>query len=176
MLTLKNEYISLRALEPEDLEFIHTIENDETIWALSNTITPYSRYVIKNYLENAFKDIFETKQLRLAITLPKGKTIGLIDVFDFDFKNHRAGIGIVLKKQFQKQGFANYALQLLIKYCFTHLQLHQLYCNITEDNNSSIALFKKQGFKLVGLKKDWTFVNGSYKNEYLFQLINNHVH
>ena len=31
--------------------------------------------------------------------------------------------------------------------------------------------FKKLGFKQVGLKKDWIYFNGEYKNEYLFQLI-----
>lgn len=176
MLTLKGERITLRALEPEDLEFIHTVENDESIWELSNTMVPYSKYVIKNYLENAFKDIFEVKQLRLVITKEDKQSIGLIDLFDFDFKNQRAGVGILLKKEFQKQGYASEALKLLIKYCFTHLQLHQLYCNITDSNNLSIALFKKQGFKIIGLKNDWVRVNGAFKNEYLFQLINNHVY
>jgi len=42
MVTLKGEHIYLRALEPEDLEFVHAIENDENIWHLSNTQTPYS--------------------------------------------------------------------------------------------------------------------------------------
>ena len=44
---IKRKTYLFRALEPEDLEFIHDIENDETIWELSNTITPYSKYLIK---------------------------------------------------------------------------------------------------------------------------------
>ena len=34
MITLKGEHIYLRALEPEDLEFIHEIENNEDILSL----------------------------------------------------------------------------------------------------------------------------------------------
>ncbi|HMQ44873.1 MAG TPA: GNAT family N-acetyltransferase, partial [Mariniflexile sp.] len=68
MITLKGDYIYLRALEPEDLEFIHAIENDESVWEMSNTTTPYSKYLIKQYLEQAHKDIFEVKQLRLVIS------------------------------------------------------------------------------------------------------------
>jgi len=90
MLTLKGEHIYLRALEPEDLEFIHQIENDETIWEISNTITPYSKYLIKQYLENAHKDIYEVKQLRLVICNDADTAIGMIDLFDFDIKNKRA--------------------------------------------------------------------------------------
>ncbi|WP_396600715.1 GNAT family N-acetyltransferase [Algibacter sp. R77976] len=174
MITLKGENIYLRALEPEDLEFIHTIENDESIWEISNTQTPYSRFLIKQYLEHAHKDIFEVKQLRLVISSYDDVAIGMIDLFDFDFKNRRAGVGILIKETGNRlKGFGQEALKLLIDYSFRHLDLHQLYCNISEDNDASLKLFTNQGFKNIGLKKDWNYVNGSYKNEYLYQLINN---
>ena len=172
MITLKGEHIYLRALEPEDLEFIHEIENNEDIWEISNTQTPYSKYLIKQYLENAHKDIFEVKQLRLVISSYTNEAIGMIDLFDFDFKNSRAGIGVLVKDSInRKKGFGKEALQLLINYSFKHLNLHQLYCNISEDNQASIKLFTSQGFNEIGLKKDWNFTNGNFKNEYLFQLI-----
>ena len=64
MVTLQGKDINLRALEPEDLEFVYAIENDENIWEVSNTITPYSKFLIRQYLENAHQDIYEAKQLR----------------------------------------------------------------------------------------------------------------
>jgi diamine N-acetyltransferase len=174
MITLRGEHIYLRALEPEDLEFIHTIENDESVWEISNTITPYSKFLIKQYLKQSHKDIFEVKQLRLVISSYDDVALGMIDLFDFDFKNSRAGVGILVKELNDRaKGFGSEALKLLINYSFTHLGLHQLYCNVSEENDISIKLFTKQGFKKIGLKKDWIFVNGSYKNEYIFQLINN---
>ena len=174
MITLKGEHIYLRALEPEDLEFIHTIENDETIWEISNTQTPYSKFLIKQYLEHAHKDIFEVKQLRLVISSYDDVALGMIDLFDFDFKNGRAGVGILVKEPNDRlKGYGSEALKLLIDYSFTHLGIHQLYCNISEENEASIKLFSNHGFKNVGLKKDWNKVNGSYRNEYFFQLIKN---
>lgn len=176
MLTLKGNQIYLRALEPEDMDFVHSIENDESIWELSSTQTPYSKFIIKQYIENAHKDIYEVKQLRLVISNYKDKPLGMIDIFDFDFKNSRAGIGILIKEtKDRNKGYGSEALKLLTNYCFQHLQLHQLYCNILEENEGSVKLFKQQGFKKVGLKKDWNFVAGVYKNEYLFQLINKNV-
>ena len=59
MVTLQGKNIYLRALEPEDLEFIYDVENDENIWEVSNSITPYSKFLIRQYLENAHQDIFE---------------------------------------------------------------------------------------------------------------------
>ncbi|MFD2726408.1 GNAT family N-acetyltransferase [Hyunsoonleella rubra] len=172
METLNGKHISLRALEPEDLEFVFELENDENIWALSNTQTPFSRYVIKQYLENALKDIYEVKQLRLVICDKKGNSLGLIDLFDFDFKNKRAGVGIIVKNPDNRdKGHGGEALKLLVDYSFSHLGLHQLYCNISEDNKRSIQLFTNNGFIEIGLKKDWNFNQGEFQNEYLFQLI-----
>ncbi|MEW4924182.1 GNAT family N-acetyltransferase [Algibacter sp. 2305UL17-15] len=172
MKTLEGEHINLRALEPEDLEFVLELENDENIWDLSNTQTPYSRYVIKQYLENALKDIYEVKQLRLVISSKKGASLGLIDLFDFDFKNKRAGVGIVVKDVSNRaKGYGSEALKLLINYSFTHLGLHQLYCNISEENKASMQLFTNNGFVEIGLKKDWNFNNGKFNNEYSLQLI-----
>ncbi|EGV42416.1 N-acetyltransferase [Bizionia argentinensis JUB59] len=174
MLTLQGKHIYLRALEPEDLDFIYTVENDESIWELSSTQTPYSRYLIKQYLENAHKDIYEVKQLRLLIANENHDSIGLIDLFDFDFKNKRAGIGILIySKSDRQQGYGREALELLIKYTETYLNLHQLYCNISEDNKASLKLFESNGFIKIGLKKDWNFTDGSYNNEYFLQRISN---
>ena len=173
MKTLKGKRIYLRALEPEDLGFLFTIENDEDIWELSHTQTPYSQFILKQYLANAHQDIFEAKQLRLVISNYEHKAIGMIDLFDFDFKNSRAGVGILVHEHVDRQqGYGKEALDLLIKYSFMQLNLHQLYCNIAEDNLVSINLFVNQGFEQVGIKKDWIYSNKKYKNEYLFQLIN----
>lgn len=174
MITLKGEHIYLRALEPEDLEFIYAIENDESVWEISNTITPYSRFLIKQYLEESHRDIFEVKQLRLVISNYDDVALGMIDLFDFDFKNSRAGIGILIKELGDRvKGYGSEALKLLIDYSFKHLCLHQLYCNISEGNEVSMKLFANKGFQQIGLKRDWNLINGSYKNEYLYQLINN---
>lgn len=174
MVTLKGENIYLRALEPNDLEFVYAMENDQSMWEVSNTQTPYSRFLIKQYLENAHQDIYEAKQLRLAICQDQDfPAIGLIDLFDFDPKNNRAGVGIVIQGQENRnQNIGSEALELLLKYSFYHLNLHQLYANIGTENNASIALFSKFGFQKIGVKKDWVLVHGSYQDEAIFQLIN----
>lgn len=174
MTTLKGNNINLRALEPEDLEFIYAIENDENIWEVSNTQTPYSKFLIRQYLENAHQDIYEAKQLRLAICKNNEATaIGLIDLFDFDPRNNRAGIGVVIQEsQDRSKGYGKEALQILINYSFTHLNLHQLFANIGSNNEISIKLFTTFGFVKVGTKKDWNFIDNSYQDEEVYQLIN----
>jgi diamine N-acetyltransferase len=173
MKSLKGEKVYLRALEPNDLEFVYRVENDLKIWEVSNNQTPYSRFLIKQYLENAHQDIYEAKQLRLAICIEHDfPAVGLIDLFDFDPKNHRAGVGIVIQNAIHRNSkIGSEALELIINYAFYHLNLHQLYANIGVENEGSIALFTKFGFENIGIKKDWNLVNGLYQDEALFQLV-----
>ncbi|MEO5778104.1 MAG: GNAT family protein [Flavobacterium sp.] len=173
MVTLQGQNIHLRALEPEDLEFVYAIENDENIWEVSNTITPYSKFLIRQYLENAHQDIYEAKQLRLVVC-KKGNSdaVGLIDLFDFDAKNKRAGIGIIIQNEVDRNnGFGKEALGLVITYAFEQLQLHQLFANIGTENKTSESLFTKFGFEKIGVKKDWNFTNNGFHDEAVFQLI-----
>ena len=172
MVNLKGDHIYLRALEPDDLNFIYELENNTAIWQISGTTTPYSKHVLKQYLDNAHRDIYDVKQLRLCIC--KGeKALGLIDLFDFDPQNKRAGVGIViLEEKERNQGSGTEAIELLCDYGFTTLGLRQLFANVMEDNSASLYLFKKLGFEEVGIKKDWIFYNGKFTNEILFQKIN----
>ncbi len=171
-MTLKGQNIHLRALEPEDLDFLYEIENNESIWEVSNTQTPYSKWVLKQYLENAHQDIYEAKQLRLVVVLSAtNEKIGLIDLFDFDAKNSRAGIGIIISSTFRNQGIGKESLQLISNYAFTHLNLYQLFANITTNNEASLLLFSNFGFQKIGVKKDWNKINGIFVDEILFQLI-----
>ena len=170
---MKCEKITLRALEPEDLELLYEWENNNSYWVISNTVTPFSKFTLKRYLKHSHKNIYETGQLRLMIELiGEKKTIGAIDLFDFDPFHKRAGIGILIADETQRRkGYASMALKCLIQYCFTTLQLHQLYCNILANNTESIDLFEKLGFVRIGIKKEWVQTADGYLDEYMFQLI-----
>ncbi|MDT0675902.1 GNAT family N-acetyltransferase [Autumnicola musiva] len=173
MLTLKGEKVKLRALEPEDLDFVHQLENTEDFWEVSATQVPYSRFMIRKYLENAHRDIYDYKQLRLVICNNEDKNIGLIDIFDLEPKNRRAALGILISEAGERRkGYGAESLSLICNYCFKHLALHQVYANVTEGNTASIKLFEGKGFRKSGIKKEWNFMNGSFRDEILYQLIN----
>lgn len=165
--------IKLRALEPSDVEILYRWENTTDVWNLSNTLTPYSKNVLEQYIASAHLDVYSTKQLRLIICDVKDKPVGCIDLFDFDPNHKRAGIGILIsEKKDRRKKYASEALSLLINYCFNTLNLHQLYCNITVDNKASIRLFQKHRFKITGTKKDWIRNGKKFTDEYKLQLIN----
>lgn len=168
--------IKLRAVELADIDLLYKWENDVSSWYLSNTITPFSKFLLEEYIANAQLDIYTTKQLRLMIEIIKtNKTIGCIDLFDFEPRHLRAGIGILICEEERNKGFASEALSLLIHYCFKVLLLNQLFCNITSDNFNSLELFKKFNFEIIGLKKQWIRKENEWIDEYMLQLIYNKI-
>ena len=171
MKTLENKTIKLRALEPEDIDTLYIWENNTQIWNVSNTLVPFSKYILKEYIKNSNLDIFATKQLRLVIETKKNNTtVGLIDFFDFDPYHLRAGIGILINnEEDRRKHYATEALETFIKYGFEVLLLNQIYCNIIEDNEKSIKLFKSMGFEQTGLKKSWVNTSDGFKDVLFFQ-------
>lgn len=173
MVNLKGEHIYLRAIEPNDLDFLYQLENNQALWEISGTTAPYSRHILELYLKNSYKDIYEAKQLRMCVCGLDDTVIGLIDLFDFDPKNLKAGLGIVISaSEDRNKGVGKEAIKLLCDYVFSILNLRQLYANVLEDNQASLHLFKKLGFIEIGVKKDWILSDGKFKNEVLLQKIN----
>lgn len=165
--------IRLRALEPQDVDLLFQWENDPSLWHLSQTHVPFSKFDIEQYVLNADKDIFTARQVRLMIdVIHNSLTVGAIDLFDFDPMHKRLGLGILITGEQRSKGFAAEALDLLIDYCFKILMVHQLYANIIPDNENSIRLFESRNFKLSGRKKDWLLINNQWNDELFYQLIN----
>ena len=121
---------------------------------------PYSKFLIKEYLTNAHKDIYETKQFRFVVSDYADNALGLIDLFDFDFKNKRVGLGIlILNPEDRNIGIGTETLNLVINYVFSNFDLQQVYANVLESNSISLRLFESRGFSIVGLKKIGTIVS-----------------
>lgn len=167
---LETPDIILRAIEPEDLDLLYSWENDTNVWIISSTIAPFSKDILKKYIENSHLDIYTVKQLRLMINCKKTKkTIGAIDLYDFDPHNKRAGVGLFVSPEYAKQGYGEKTLRCLLLYCKDVLFLNQVYSEITVINTPSLELFKKVGFIENGKKKSWIKTPDGYIDECILQ-------
>ena len=168
---LLNGQIRLRALEPEDLEVLYRWENDSSLWEVGSTLAPFSRYILKNYIAESDRPLYEVRQLRLIIELEEERiAIGIVDLFDFDPHANRAACGILLDRDYQGRGWATQALRLLIAYAFDRLALHQLYVHIPVTNLPSYRLFLRCGFQPTGCLKGWIRVAGGFLDVQVMQL------
>jgi diamine N-acetyltransferase len=163
---LQGKKIALRSVIPSDADLLFQWENDKSNWQVSGTNKPFKKTEIIKFIANQ-KDIYLDKQLRLMICISaaqkkkgrkgeaeNGRTVGCIDLFEFDEQNLKAGIGILIDKDHRKNGFGSEALFLLTTYSFQILNLQQLYCNVSVDNAPSLKLFQKHKFTVTEKKKD----------------------
>ncbi|TWV15232.1 GNAT family N-acetyltransferase [Bacteroidaceae bacterium HV4-6-C5C] len=167
---LLGQRVKLRAMEPEDLEIMYEMENDPEQWDITCFNVPYSRYIIKQYMENTQCDMYADKQLRLMIIRLKDQVaIGTIDITGFLPMHLRGEVGISLKKEYRGEGYGSEALALLCEYAFGFLCLKQLSAEVAVGNELSLKLFTSCGFEQCGLLKEWWFVEGHFKDVILLQ-------
>jgi diamine N-acetyltransferase len=172
--TLSPATVILRALEPDDLEFLFQLENDPELWAASDVLpAPVSRHALRDYLRHAAASLAEAGQMRLIISDEEKQSVGTLDLFDYSALHQRAGVGITVLRRARRQGCAQAALAQLLPYARQALHLHQLYCTIAADNRASISLFRNAGFRRVGVRHDWLRENtpAGWKNAVEMQLL-----
>lgn len=167
--------MKLRAVELSDVDLLYEWENDIELWQVSNTMRPFSRYALEDYVLNSQnQSLYSAKQMRLMIDVEIDNaifTIGCIDVYDYEAKDAKAGIGIFICKNERKKGYAQKAISLLENIMRNIYNIHQLYAFITEDNQKSIKLFEKSGYIFTSSLKDWVLTNSEYKNVNVYQKI-----
>lgn len=170
---LQNSIIQLRALEPEDLDILYRWENDASLWVHGCTVSPYSKLALRQYInDSAEMDVYLMKQLRLMICAKEtDEPLGTIDLYEIDIHNKRAGIGILIDEAYRNKGYASMALKLMHAYTFDFLDLHHLFAHITTQNEISLQLFAKEGYKDCGVLKDWVRVNDHFEDVQVMQLI-----
>lgn len=168
---LKGKSIFLRPVEPSDATKLMLWENNPAHWKVTDTEVPFSMHGILQLIEQQ-QHIRSTGQLRLMICLNgTEEPVGAIDLYDVDFRNGNAAVGILIGDHLHKQkGYASESLGLMIDYARDFLALHNLYCSIQADNTESIHLFTKCGFDKVGVRKEWYLYKGQRIDEINFQL------
>ncbi|MBP5573743.1 MAG: GNAT family N-acetyltransferase [Bacteroidales bacterium] len=166
--------LSLRIAEPSDAGLIYCWENDRSIWRVSETSAPTSRFQIEQFLISN-SDWMANRQLRLMIEVEGADhPIGSVDLFNYDPLNQRIGIGVLVETAYRQQGFASRAVKLTLDYLFQDLMVHQVHCLIGEDNLPSQRLFEGLGFVYGGNQKDWIKTPEGYLDVRFYQKLANH--
>lgn len=58
--------MSLRALEPSDLDLLYEVENDQSLWSVADAPAFYSRFALWKYIQEQPRDFRESGELRLV--------------------------------------------------------------------------------------------------------------
>ena len=161
--------VTLRAIEPEDLDLLYRIENDQQLWHVGATNVPYSRYTLHDYIATSSDDIYADRQVRLIIENADHQTVGICDIVHFEPQHLRAEAGIVIMEPYRQHGYAQAALDHLAHYALNILHLHQLYAIVASDNEAALRLFRNAGFDHESPLHDWLFDGHKYADAVVMQ-------
>lgn len=145
---LHGEKCSLRSVESKDIDTILLWENDSEVRRFSDNEKIFTREDIETFVRNQQYDIATTEQQRFMIDAPDGRSVGAIDLFDYDGSTACIGI-LVYAYQDRRKGYATDALRTLIRYA-RNLRISVLHATVATDNPASLRLFGSCGFERSG--------------------------
>ncbi len=166
--------IRLRALEPEDVELLYQWENSTEFMRFGDVHLPFSRHLLRTYLDRSGEDFYQIRQLRMMIeTLDSDpRVVGHIDLFDYEPQHNKAALGMMIAEERDRgRGYASEALTSMMEYAREYLGLRQIYCTVQLWNSTSFLLFESKGFERSGILRDWIRTGKGYEDVCMLQKI-----
>lgn len=159
----ESQDVRLRALEPEDLDFIYEMENTTDVAEQSMDLAPVSRYAVRRYLESQPADPFSTGELRLIAVVDANtksgveadsepvQRVAIVDLTGIDAYNAWAEVGLAVHPQHRRKGFGLRVLSELERIACERLRLHSLTAQVEQHNDVARALFVAAGYVQIGV-------------------------
>jgi len=92
------------------------------------------------------------------------RLLGTCTLFHLDRQNMRAEIGFCLRSDFWKQGFMSEALAALFGFAFGTLKLRRLEADVDPNNENSLRILARLGFRQEGLLRERWSVGGGIQD------------
>ncbi|MCB0046736.1 MAG: GNAT family N-acetyltransferase [Caldilineaceae bacterium] len=97
--------------------------------------------------------------------------VGLVTIHSINERHGKFSFSIFIDRPHRKQGHAEDAVQLILKYGFLERRLHKCNSGCASYNNASIELHRKLGFVQEGTLRQEYFYNGTHHDELVFGLL-----
>lgn len=89
-------------------------------------------------------------------------TIGLSQIFRKRFQN--AYLGYLLGAGYTGNGYMTEAVRLILRFAFRELNLHRIEANVQPDNEPSLAVLRRCGFKKEGYSERYLKIGGRWRD------------
>lgn len=167
---LKGSHLTLRAIERDDLPRYVAWINDPEITHHLKTYPPMSLEDEADWYEQQRHD---STSLHLAIVITaKELHIGSVSLMKIDQRNQNAELGIMIGDKSQwNQGYGREAIQLMVNYGFTQLNLHRIYLRVDVSHAGGIRCYQTCGFTEEGRLRDAVFHHGHFEDQLIMSVL-----
>ncbi|WP_396135976.1 GNAT family N-acetyltransferase [Bacillus sp. NEB1478] len=156
--------VRLRELLIEDAD-------DRYKWCLDEEVTkhlnmperypPFSKKETQEWIQQCIDKTNGYEQK--AIVTENGEHIGWIDLKNMDLLNKHAELGITIgNKSYWGKGYGLAAMEEMLEFGFTELQLNKVWLRVEIDNEKAIKSYKRAGYTEEGILRQDRFRNGQF--------------
>jgi len=177
MFYLETERLLLKPHTLANVNSMQAWENDPDLLYYSDNQPedrePQTVEDITEYLTAIMQESPLSEIIHYAIHKRAGQELigyGMIALIDRYHRQCKMGI-VIGEKQEWGQGYAQEALQAVIAYCFTHLNMNRIGAEVYDFNQRAIQLFERFGFKREGTLRGAVLKKGKFANEYVYGLL-----
>jgi ribosomal-protein-alanine N-acetyltransferase len=171
--TLRDGDITIRPVRLRDARALERelLENRTWLrkWEATNPVGPMSfdvRASIRHLQSNA----------RAGLGLPfiieyRGELAGQLNVSSISYGSvSMATIGYWVSERFAGKGLTPTAVALASDHCFFSVGLHRIEICIRPENEPSLRVVEKLGFRYEGLRRRYIHINGDWRDHFCFAL------
>ena len=165
---LETDRLILKGLTPIDFQIIFESLGKPQIMELlgHRSDEEYAKEEFK--YKNGYATYNRTFILFLLNLKEGDKIIGRCGIHNWNKDHHRAEIGYSMEDEnYRNQGLMAEAVQAILQYAYSQIELNRLDALVSEENSASIHLLKKFNFQPEAVLREHYFDNGMYKNSVL---------
>lgn len=153
----------LRAVESTDAE-THFLWNRDSEMArnLDRIFPPGSREAVKRWAEQTALRESPGDDFTFVIEDLEGVHVGLVGTHDCDARNGTFSLGIAVRREYQRHGYAADAARTVMRYYFEELRYQKLTVRVYEFNEASLRLFEHLHFHQEGRLRRMMFTGGRH--------------
>lgn len=166
------ERVRLRAVKKDDLPRFVEWFSDPNVRRYLDMYLPFSLTQEERWFERLQERMEKRDIVMLTIETEDGAQIGNISLFDINWKDRHAELGITIgDKDYWGQGYGTDAIRTILGLAFESMNLHRIFLRVHEDNARAINCYETVGFRREGTLRESVFREGVYLDMYLMGIL-----
>ncbi len=168
----QGDKIRLRPLRLDDAEqsFLNSFDSPSRQVLQLGIELPTSVELLKKSLEKYAGCKDANGVIIFIIETHQGVDVGGLSLHSRSEKNGTFGFGINVAREHRRQGYAENAVRILLRYCFWERRYQKCNSACVHTNEASTRLHEALGFVQEGRRRRQWFMNGEYYDDVLFGL------
>ncbi len=169
---IAGEKVRLRPIERDDLPRFVEWFSDPEVRRYLGMYLPFSLAQEERWFEHLQDQLEKQKVVMLTIETSDGAHIGNVSLFDINWKERHAELGITIgEKDYWNQGYGSDAVRTMLGLAFDEMNLHRVFLRVHEDNVRGIRCYENVGFQSEGTLRESVFREGTYRDMLMMSIL-----